>query len=531
MAAEEGEKQQLEEEEDQSGVKNRALKLAEAVDILKNYKGNVSQSRAIKPKAGEIYLFDTNLVGDDWKCDNYMWRNSGTIYQPKSNPVVKKSFNSIRLDESKREGSKVFQKTLYSLLVRPNIVMVHYSGDETVYYPLKHGNRKRGYQEYQRTVPSVMNSIKKAISETPRSTPKNTLKHLTMTHQLEELPRDLDQIRNVKRLMTKKNEIIITPKSSRNPKKIETQMMPELQRAVTEVIMFEQQHSQGEGTHLVPAQHPDPPSSPEHTEVSYMEGQESLYVATASGIPETTVSAIVTEDNIVVLDSDQVEEIQSEEIEEVVEDEAAPEAPVSIAMSTPALAVAHEPTEEPDHEEPDQESFQQPEQPLFQSPTQKTTLIPAPGTSSAIVNEAEDATGISPLKEALLNKVTKDQTIILQALDPRPEVCQVQLEILNLQKRNLELQEAKLMLEIRKLQHGEIKQEKEGEETFTSSVEVPQSVVDAAIEVPEVVDEQNIIYIQDPGMVVDNDGQQVIYIEDPSAFTGGAYTTQEYSNS
>ena len=122
--------------------------------------------------------------------------------------------------------------------------------------------------------------------------------------------------------------------------------------------------------------------------------------------------------------------------------------------------------------------------------------------SSRASSESDgDGTGIAAVKDALTNKEAKDQTIVLQALDPRPEVCKVQLEILNLQKRTLELQEAKLMLEIKKLQQGEgaVKQEKEGTSSAsTSMAPVAQTVVDesSVMEVPHMVQsDQNIIYI------------------------------------
>ena len=39
-----------------------------------------------------IYLFDIDVIGKDWRCDDYLWRQNGTCKFPNRNPVAKKSY-------------------------------------------------------------------------------------------------------------------------------------------------------------------------------------------------------------------------------------------------------------------------------------------------------------------------------------------------------------------------------------------------------------------------------------------------------
>lgn len=184
----------------ENNLGERSLTVSEAVATLNDYEGHISLSRAVKPKGGEIYIFDRNVIGDDWKCDDYAWRNSGTRYIPSRNPVMRKNFYFIREVDSKTRGCKDFKKCAYYLLDKPNIILVHYIGDESTYVPRAHGNRKKGNDVYVRTCPSVISAIKDCVVN---ENPVDTYNRLRTTSV--EQPRDIKQIRSLKERLTRPN--------------------------------------------------------------------------------------------------------------------------------------------------------------------------------------------------------------------------------------------------------------------------------------------------------------------------------------
>lgn len=430
-----------ESDEKETGVRHRSLKLQEILDILHNYKGNVSQSRAVRPKAGEIYVFDTDIIGDDWKCDNYVWRNSGTNFQPKKNPKVRKVFYSIRLNEKKRGGSKVFQKTVYTLIERPNIIMVHYSGDESVYRPLMHGNRKHGYSEYTRTCPSVMASIKKALTETSGTTPKNTMKHLQMAYNLDDMPRNLDQIRNTKRLLQKKN----TDSSQPTSHKV-MNIIHQASRDASDITTLVITTDPVSATAAVMAT----PTTKQHDTMTQEIGLRSSHG-----------------------EEDQCEQPWNENTSEI--------------------------------ESSNQQTEFQPETTLCRETVGTAPFLAEP------LSVLSTSGSVSPARAAILSRMDKEHPIIIQALDPRPEVCQVQLDLLGQQRRNLQLQEKKLLLEIKRLEGG-------------------NQLVDECSNIPE----ENVIYVQDANAFTEGAEtpqlEQVIYIEPGEGFDATQYAA-EYSTS
>ena len=254
----------------------KGLSTDEAYTLLHNCEGSVSASRAIRPKAGEIYMFDTEQIGDDWKCDDYVWRNCGTAFVPSKAPTMKKTFFSIRTPKTGDKGSMEFQKVAYRLLERPNIVMVYYMGDESVFVPMRHGNRKRGDVEHKRTCPSVLEKIKQGVKEGA------SVEHFRWDANCgADVPRNNQQISNLKSRVLKKRQF-------QQPR---TELIAQAQEAVEQLTRFE---DGGRQQQIQPAQQQDVHPSPEKRmkffpgtmEIKVEEGLEDVIQFDENGQPK-----------------------------------------------------------------------------------------------------------------------------------------------------------------------------------------------------------------------------------------------------
>ena len=49
------------------------------------------------PSDGDVYLFDIDVIGKDWRCDDYLWRQNGTCKFPNRNPVAKMTYYKMSL--------------------------------------------------------------------------------------------------------------------------------------------------------------------------------------------------------------------------------------------------------------------------------------------------------------------------------------------------------------------------------------------------------------------------------------------------
>ena len=140
---------------------NESIPVEHIVKIFES--GNISETRTCAPSAGDVYLFDIDVIGKDWRCDDYLWRQNGTCKFPNRNPVAKKTYYKMSLKNhyKKKTCSNKCSKNTYVSLNKPNLVLVHYSGDENQYVPKCHGNKKISQERpYKRTCPSTIASIK-----------------------------------------------------------------------------------------------------------------------------------------------------------------------------------------------------------------------------------------------------------------------------------------------------------------------------------------------------------------------------------
>ncbi|CAC5413848.1 unnamed protein product [Mytilus coruscus] len=144
------------------------------VSILNNPETScISDMPPAKPKANKVYLVRCEN-SDDWKCDQYPWIQYGLKKVTIGSAVLEKKYfkikqpGSISQQSGKRSrpvGSLEFRRTAFYFEDKKNLVLVHYEGDDNVYTPLTHGNRKErdNAPEYVRTAPSVLKATEKVV--------------------------------------------------------------------------------------------------------------------------------------------------------------------------------------------------------------------------------------------------------------------------------------------------------------------------------------------------------------------------------
>ena len=165
------------------------------------HEDKISKIQPLSAKGGEMYVVDLLALPDkrDVRHDKYLWVHCGKKSYPKQNPTISKAMYKVKLPNN--SYSDGFQKTVYEP-VDPDerYALVHYTGYESLYQPLPHGNRKYGNKAHQRTCPSVLEELR-ALSDKTELSP--TMIHKQIQSAAPEpglrnvrTPRDLRQIRN-----------------------------------------------------------------------------------------------------------------------------------------------------------------------------------------------------------------------------------------------------------------------------------------------------------------------------------------------
>ena len=157
--------------------------------------------RARLPKGGEIYVFDVESLGNDWRVDGYMWKQNTQRKLPGKNPVISKVYfySTHRDEDGQVENNKDFIKTVYTPIANTNVKVVHYIGDESTFQQRPHGNSNTN-RIYKRTTPSVLTSIRVAVAD---KNPNPVYKDMTLnipagSEDGIDGPRDLKQVANTK---------------------------------------------------------------------------------------------------------------------------------------------------------------------------------------------------------------------------------------------------------------------------------------------------------------------------------------------
>lgn len=195
-------------------IQSSKLTSKEALQILQNHDQSlISQIPPWQPKAGEIYLISSggdDRKKNDWSHDGYQWVNKGGDGYPRKEKILWRKYYNISTMPTDKNGSSEFQRTSFKLVDNHSIVLVHYTGDENVYAPRPHGNKKSDTgDDFVSTCPSVLSQIKEKIvhtSDKPQELYRSMIldgKKVSGQHQGVLNPRNAKQIRNIQAKMNK----------------------------------------------------------------------------------------------------------------------------------------------------------------------------------------------------------------------------------------------------------------------------------------------------------------------------------------
>lgn len=176
-------------------------------------KNLICEKRPIKPLAGQIIIIDTlNMTNKlDRRIDDYQWVNDGVKKLPKKSPIVCKVRHRVKVSDGEIiTASSDFVRTEWNLIDSDRFYLFHYTGDESVFKPIKHGNAKKGNKKvFTRTCPSVLDEMKSQIeNETVPSKIYNDMK-ITVdgVAAASGAPRNLKQVQNQKLLKDHKKRL------------------------------------------------------------------------------------------------------------------------------------------------------------------------------------------------------------------------------------------------------------------------------------------------------------------------------------
>jgi hypothetical protein len=105
----------------------------------------------------EVYHGIRLFILDDWRSDGYRWVQIAARRLPTHNPVIKKCY--FHAGQKNKKKSKDFEKQAFVSLVDPSKVVVQYLGDENVAEEFPHGNSKKNTKPFFRTRPSLLNKL------------------------------------------------------------------------------------------------------------------------------------------------------------------------------------------------------------------------------------------------------------------------------------------------------------------------------------------------------------------------------------
>ena len=141
------------------------------------------------------YYIDVFHV-DDWKCDQYQWRNSGRK-KLQTSPVIVKTYYVFVHNDGRDDPA--FKRCAFRLQNSGNRVVIHYKGDESVAVDSK---------SHRRTCPSVLKELQ--TSEVARSVTykrKIATSISSIEHQSVLLPKNVKQVKNLQSSQRQKMSI------------------------------------------------------------------------------------------------------------------------------------------------------------------------------------------------------------------------------------------------------------------------------------------------------------------------------------
>ena len=100
---------------------------------------------------------------DDWRCDQYRWRQNGHKAIPSKDPKIKKYYFIAVTPGGNNSG---FQKIVFYLPENRDLFLIQYIGDDSLAVDQPHGNTSaEAARPYIRTCPSVLNKLSPVIQQ------------------------------------------------------------------------------------------------------------------------------------------------------------------------------------------------------------------------------------------------------------------------------------------------------------------------------------------------------------------------------
>ena len=146
--------------------KSEELSPLDIIGILSDIDASkIAEQIDFKPKGGSVYLYalkNGKKNDDDWRCDGYSFvQNGSKKVKIKDNGLSLRKIYFKLMNENKEDNR--FKKHVWRLEgdhENSNIVLIHYTGDESIFKGQPHGNSKHNKKVFVRTKPSVINKIK-----------------------------------------------------------------------------------------------------------------------------------------------------------------------------------------------------------------------------------------------------------------------------------------------------------------------------------------------------------------------------------
>ena len=155
----------------------------------------------------QTHMFN-NGFSDDWRADQYRWRNNGVTALPKANPLILKSYFVL---DTKEGLNNNFKRHAYQQLDKSNLTtIIHYIGDEALAVAFSHRSRTKSSLVHLRTCPSYFaKCAEKCKTMKPGSLYKQEISQQNSGSQdtVTELPRNLKQFQNMRVQFLSQNRI------------------------------------------------------------------------------------------------------------------------------------------------------------------------------------------------------------------------------------------------------------------------------------------------------------------------------------
>ena len=153
--------------------KSSELNALEALEILTNVDvSKITEQIDYRPKGGNVYLYalkQGKKTDEEWKCDGYtFWQNGSKKVKIKSKGLNLRKIYFKLINENEEDNRfKKYAWRLEGQHENTNVILIQYTGDESIYKGQPHGNSKKNKTTFVRTKTSVFRKIQELEPRNP----------------------------------------------------------------------------------------------------------------------------------------------------------------------------------------------------------------------------------------------------------------------------------------------------------------------------------------------------------------------------